>query len=239
MSESKGSRNVSLGPYRSTELRLENRLTKEEAREVKELVRGAMFGLIPKKDCNYDLETIDEMVSALGYEKRTIGFFVKGNEFVYLSGYDDDNFQFVSGNYEGNLEGILSDVSIINDMHDWNSKFLDSRSIANYNLLGCAGLISFVTDIGLVMSNLSINVASIILAAFSSAVAVYGFKKAEDNKPNLKMLETASFLSKDASKYSFGKEVYNKIIEEYYELTRPEQPEAPLFELPESKENKE
>lgn len=238
MKDKEGSRDISLGPYRSTKLKLEDKLNGKESKKLADLVESKRFGLFQPD--NFNLKQIIEMVSALGYQKKADNLFVNNSgRFIYIScieksGNAYGNMRLVSGNYYANLEELLDGIDIIAEMEDCHNKKLGKEKGFRSEIPAVSALSGGIS-IPILIHYLGIS--DIFAALGGIAGFIIGF--AVSTVPgyiayNSKMRETASFLSMDVSNYSFGKKVYDQIISDYFELTRSELPEAALFELPES-----
>lgn len=238
MSESKGSRNVSLGPYRSTEIALEDRLSKEQSTELSVLLETKRFGKVYNNDFN--LEKFVPILLAIGYEKKDQNFYVRSGNFVYaaegIDSYQVPRLMLVSGNYDCGVERILSDIEIINYMQNFHLESRKKEDSGRYVLstlsvvLG-SGALSGVT-FGIILG-VGIGTLSAMATFFASFLSKDILEK---RRYNSKMSEIASSLLIETNNYKFGRQVYDKIIEEYYNLTAPKLLESSkIAQLPEPK----
>lgn len=240
VSEEKSSLIVSQGPYRSTELKLEDKLNDRESRDFANTIEKKIFGL-----AQYDslgLTQIGDMLSALGYQKESDNLYInKSGKFVYLSDLIDGvgdtwgNMRLISGNYSGNIEKILSDVRIIKEMAKYYNKEKIKENSLSYAASSVGIPLCSSLGLGLLVNYFVNNPDPFAVLAGICGLIIgvgcqqgIGAKRYRSNMSNL-----ASSLSNHASKYSYGKEVYDKIISEYYELTKPKQLKSPeLKQLP-------
>src|SRR3989338_6896923 len=238
MIDKEGSRNVSLGPYRSTELALEERLGKKELSNVCEKLHehDAMFS---KED---DLVKIENMLSVLGFTQESEGLYVRncGNEFFYFS-KDKDNVLVFSGNYN-HLEDVIADIDTVNDIlafkQRWGTESKFHRLTMAFTPLAPYGVmlaLSFFEKSGLPPA--SDLLFSFIIGYFVAKVVTFsnyhGF-----------LPEKVERLSSNASGYSFGNDSYEKINSEFVKKALSNESLNPLklessqiAQLPEKKES--
>lgn len=246
MADKQGSRDVSLGPYRSTELALEERLSKEESCKILQLIQEENLGLTKYYSRSFSKKETAKMLSALGYQERKPGLFVTHEgEFVYItkSPWTADG-TLVSGYTEGNLENILSEMQLFEAIGRYSEKLIPENvksqkfSIAlGISSLAIAIPILFIETIypvyivtGLMCSMVSGAMSGILIEAYENRI--------NSRKFRLFMQKGALNLSRNANNYQFGKTVYEKILSQY-ELIKPKELEtSELKQLPEM-ENKE
>lgn len=249
MSESKGSRDVSLGPYRSTELALEDRLSDIETHDILSYISDNR--LYFKQEKGFGNEDIVNLLLKLGYRQEADFLYVKYgvstkdsgivDRFVYLQEESPESGAIlISGDYKGNSRQILDDIEIIKSVKsEVNSSYGNSVKKSNSS-------IKYIAGSGLVTLASSLLFIHEIIPAIFIAGGEFGLVSwvvssiFDRNHEKVKQkCETAlSYLSHNSKSYSFGESVYYKLASETISNTlsgnEPKQLEtSELKQLPE------
>lgn len=246
MSESKGSRDVSLGPYRSTEIALEDRLTRKEAGSLFRLIQKEKFGITTGGD--FSVEEIVGILPFLGYRKEASYLYVRqepaGEKFIYVSFAIPGPMMTVSGNYCGDNHRILSCMESIKDMYITNMAYhdKDEKNIRNTVdfMIGAGSGVALGKLASLTFDSPAVSLIAFLTGFVSGLISTKIIRR---SRYYSKIEEYTALLSRDVIQYSFGKMVYDKIVSEYHslamnKLNTPKLESSELKQLPESKETK-
>lgn len=252
MSENKGSRDVSLGPYRSTEIALEDRLSDIDTRDI--LSNISDNRLYFKQEKGFGNEDIVNLLLKLGYMQEADFLYVKYgvstkdsgivDRFVYLQEESPKSGTIlISGNYKGDSRQILEDIEIIKTVKS------DVNSSYDHFVKKCNSSLKYVAGSGLVTLISSYLLGCEILPSVFFAGAEFGLATltvsfildGNHGHTKQKCKIALGYLSQNGKTYSFGESVYYQLASETISNTlsgnEPKQLETfELKQLPEKRE---